>query len=261
MPCVQVVAEMELNGIEIDKEYAQRLSLKYHNKLKELGTRIHAEISKYEDKIAAWRLTPEANEKPKKKNRNGEDTEGKSKNEILEEYINFSSPAQLAILLYDVIGVKVVDKKNPRGTGEDILEKINLPLCKLILEQRGLLKLINAFVDSLPELANGKDGRIHCHFNQYGAATGRFSSSDPNMQQIPSHLKEIRMMFKACSKENIIELSDNFYEVPYTDEVETIEGWKKVKELVVGDKIINSENEYDTIKNIINKDNNYLLYI
>lgn len=191
-PCIKVVAEMELNGIEVDQEYAKRLSDKYHKKLEELGTRIHAEISKYEDKIAAWRLTSDA-QQPAQANK----PTGKTKNEALEEYINFSSPIQLAILLYDVMGVKPVSKKTPRGTGEDILEKIDLPICKLILEQRGLLKLINAFIDSLPQMVNPKDGRIHCHFNQYGAATGRFSSSDPNLQQIPSHLKEIRMMFKA----------------------------------------------------------------
>lgn len=194
MPCVRVVAEMELAGVELDMEYASRLSTKYHKKLDEIDSRINAELETYKDKIEAWRLTPEANIKPAKKSGNGE---GKSKSEQLLEPINLGSPTQLAILLYDVIGIAQVSKKSPRGTGEDILKSINLPLCELILERRGTLKLLDAFIDSLPKQVNPVDGRIHGHFNQYGAATGRFSSSNPNLQQMPSSNKEIRMMFKA----------------------------------------------------------------
>jgi DNA polymerase-1 len=140
-------------------------------------------------------MTKDANEHPPKAKGEGL---AKSKSEQLDTPVNIASPTQLAILLYDVLGTKVVDKKSPRGTGEDILKKIDLPICSLILEHRGLMKLLNTYIDSIPTLVTPKTGRVHTHFNQYGAATGRFSSSDPlNLQNIPSHNKEIRLMFKA----------------------------------------------------------------
>lgn len=199
MPVVPVCAEMELYGIEIDKEYAKRLSNKYHKKVDEVNAKIDTELSKYSDKIAAWRLTKEANykERNSKPNKAGEFTYKKSKNEQLENPPQLNSPTQLAILLYDILGTPSQDKKSPRGTGEEILQKINLPICDLILEKRGLEKLIGTYIDKIPECVNSKDNRLHAHFNQLGAGTGRFSSSNPNLQNIPSHVKEIRLMFRA----------------------------------------------------------------
>lgn len=199
MPVVPVCAEMELYGIEIDKEYAKRLSNKYHKKVDEVNAKIDAELSKYSDKISAWRLTKEANykERNSKPNKTGEFTYKKSKNEQLENPPQLNSPTQLAILLYDILGTPAQDKKSPRGTGEEILQKINLPICDLILEKRGLEKLIGTYIDKIPECVNSKDNRLHAHFNQLGAGTGRFSSSNPNLQNIPSHVKEIRLMFRA----------------------------------------------------------------
>lgn len=199
MPIVPVCAEMELYGIEIDKEYAKRLSNKYHKKVDEVNAKIDAELSKYSDKISAWRLTKEANykERNSKPNKTGEFTYKKSKNEQLENPPQLNSPTQLAILLYDILGTPAQDKKSPRGTGEEILQKINLPICDLILEKRGLEKLIGTYIDKIPECVNSKDNRLHAHFNQLGAGTGRFSSSNPNLQNIPSHVKEIRLMFRA----------------------------------------------------------------
>lgn len=199
MPVVPVCAEMELYGIEIDKEYAKRLSNKYHKKVDEVNAKIDTELSKYSDKISAWRLTKEANykERNSKPNKTGEFTYKKSKNEQLENPPQLNSPTQLAILLYDILGTPAQDKKSPRGTGEEILQKINLPICDLILEKRGLEKLIGTYIDKIPECVNSKDNRLHAHFNQLGAGTGRFSSSNPNLQNIPSHVKEIRLMFRA----------------------------------------------------------------
>lgn len=199
MPVVPVCAEMELYGIEIDKEYAKRLSNKYHRKVDEVNAKIDTELSKYSDKISAWRLTKEANykERNSKPNKSGEFTYKKSKNEQLENPPQLNSPTQLAILLYDILGTPAQDKKSPRGTGEEILQKINLPICDLILEKRGLEKLIGTYIDKIPECVNSKDNRLHAHFNQLGAGTGRFSSSNPNLQNIPSHVKEIRLMFRA----------------------------------------------------------------
>ena len=77
------------------------------------------------------------------------------------------------------------------------MEKINNPICKALLEYREIAKLISTYIDKMPDCINPNDGRIHCKFNQYGADTGRFSSQDPNLQNIPSHNKDIRKMFKA----------------------------------------------------------------
>lgn len=194
MPVVQVAAEMELTGVEIDKDYSERLSVKYHKLVSETDTKIANEIAKYSDLITDWRKSDDANYHA---NKNGKIQ--KSKNEQLKDPIEVTSPTQLAILLYDIMKVPVIDKTKPRGTGEDILLKIDNPICKLILEKRGYEKLINTYIDKLPSIVSEKDGRLHAHFNQVGTDTGRFSSSDPNLQNIPSHNKEIRMMFKAAN--------------------------------------------------------------
>lgn len=246
MPVVQVAAEMELTGICIDSEYAQRLSKKYHDIADNVDKQIEIELKKYDDQIAKWRLTEEANFKPlsKKPNIKGEYTLQKSKSEQLQSPIQITSPTQLAILLYDVLKIGVIDKKSPRGTGEEILQKIDLPLCNLILEKRGLEKLLGTYIDKLPECVSDKDGRLHAKFNQVGAGTGRFSSSDPNLQNIPSHTKEIRLMFTAGYTDYEIETSTDRFEINEEDEIETNEGWIPVSDLKVN-------NSYQLDKNII----------
>lgn len=199
MPIMEVAAEMELTGVEIDIEYSKRLSDKYHTRLEAVQEEINKQLDDYKEDIAKWRLTDEANFHPRsdKPDKNGEYKLKKSKSEQLKDPPELTSPTQFAILLYDVLKVPMVDKKNPRGTGEDILKKIQNPLCELVLKQRGLDKLIGTYIDKLPMCVNPKTGRLHAHFNQLGTETGRFSSSDPNLQNIPSHEKSIRMMFKA----------------------------------------------------------------
>ena len=237
MPVVPVCAEMELYGIEIDKEYAKRLSNKYHKKVDEVNAKIDTELSKYSDKISAWRLTKEANykERNSKPNKSGEFSYKKSKNEQLENPPQLNSPTQLAILLYDILGTPAQDKKSPRGTGEEILQKINLPICDLILEKRGLEKLIGTYIDKIPECVNSKDNRLHAHFNQLGAGTGRFSSSNPNLQNIPSHVKEIRLMFRAAEG-NVFVGADFSQQEPrllsaYSNDDTMIDAYKQNKDL------------------------------
>lgn len=237
MPIVRVCADMELAGIEIDIEYSKRLSAKYHKKLDAVDRKIEAEVAKYKDIISEWRKTSEANHKEKKVNKKGEVTWAKSKNEQLQDPPSMTSPTQLAIFFYDVLKVGVIDKKSPRGTGEEILSKIDLPICKLILEKRGLEKIIGTYVDKLPECVLPETGRLHAHFNQIGADTGRFSSSDPNLQNIPSHLKEIRMLFRAGTTTYEEPVKSYFIHLNMKDEIETTEGWKKFTELKVGDTI------------------------
>ena len=199
MRLLPVASEMELTGVCIDKEYAARLSKKYHEEAEELDIEINKELATLKPQIDAWRLTPEANKKPLNKKGTGE---GKSKAEQLDDPVSLSSPTQLAILIYDVLKLPSVDKKTPRGTGEDALKKLadkGFTLGKAILRRRGAEKLLNTFVDKLPNSLSPRDGRLHAHFNTCGTDTGRFSSSSPNLQNIPSHAKDVRMMFSAAS--------------------------------------------------------------
>lgn len=177
MPCVSVLADMEDTGILFDMNYQKELSEKYNKLLTDKLEAFYSDLKQYDDKIFKYKA--------------------KTQNNKLDERINIASPTQLAILFYDIIGIDVIDKKTPRGTGVDILEKIDLPIAKDILEYRAVEKLINTYIDKLPDCVNENDGRIHCSFNQYGAKTGRMSSSDPNLQNIPSHNKDIRKLFIA----------------------------------------------------------------
>lgn len=206
MPIVEVSTAMEMTGVCIDTDYAAILSKKVHSQIDEIDKKIEGELQGYASKIQQWRLTPEALKRPlktKKVNgetvpdldKNGNKKFGKSKDEQLKDPVEVTSPTQLAILLYDVLKVPVVDKKQPRSTGEEVLHKINLPLCKYILEKRGREKLLGTYIDKLPESISPRDGRLHAEFNQVGTDTGRFSSSNPNLQNIPSHDKTIRLMF------------------------------------------------------------------
>lgn len=197
-PLVEVVAKMELEGIDVDQEYAARLSKKYHKLLDDCDKRVLDELNKLTPEINKWKLTPDAVRKTI--NKNGK-TATKSKLEQLSDPISLDSPTQLAILLYDILKAPQVSVKSPRGTGVDELNALynkthwNLP--KLILEKRGLDKLINTFIDKLPNSVNPTDGRVHCELFPLGTDTGRFSSGNPNMQQIPRADILIKPMFKA----------------------------------------------------------------
>lgn len=263
MPLVKVIAEMELAGMEVDMEYGKLLSNKFHNKLDAVDNKLSIELDKLKDKINTWRLTPEANAKSTK--RNGE-AGGKSKSEMLQNPINLSSPTQLAILFYDVLKAPVVNKKSPRGTGEEDLKAIDkvlkLPICELLLERRELVKLLTTYIDAIPELAKKwPDGRVRTHFNQYGAATGRLSSSDPvNFQNIPSHEKSIRMLFRAKESYRVVEPENNSYTVSNIDSVETPQGFISANKIKINDDLL-IDNNIVKIKNIVKLDNNYIIYV
>lgn len=177
MPCVKVVCDMEDNGVKFDFAYQQKLSEKYNALLEEKTEQFYKLCDMYSEEILNYR----------KQNVNCK----------LDDPINIGSPTQIAILLYDILQIEPPDPKSPRGTGEGILQKIDNPIAKAILEFREMSKLVSTYIDKLPNCVNPKDGRIHCSFNQYGADTGRMSSSDPNLQNIPSHNKDIRKLFVA----------------------------------------------------------------
>lgn len=177
MPCIKVVCDMEDNGVLFDMNYAHELSKKYNKAMQEKSDKFYSLCENYKTEIENFRLN--------------------NPNAKIDNPINIASPTQIAILLYDILKIEPPDAKSPRGTGEAILQKIDNPIAKAILDYREMSKLVSTYIDKLPNCVNPKDGRIHCSFNQYGADTGRMSSSDPNLQNIPSHNKDIRKMFVA----------------------------------------------------------------
>jgi DNA polymerase I-like protein with 3'-5' exonuclease and polymerase domains len=177
MPIIPIVARMQDNGISIDISYQQSLAIKYDALLKEKKQEFYDIVKMYDKEIEKF-----MKENPGHK---------------LQNPINLNSPLQVAELFYDVIGLKNGQKRDPRGTGEKCIEGIDHPAAKTLLEYREFEKLMSTYITKMPECLNPKTGRIHCSFNQYGTDTGRFSSSDPNMQNIPSKNKDVRPMFCA----------------------------------------------------------------
>lgn len=177
LPLVDVLMDMEKEGVRIDvqalKEYSQKLS---------------AERSEIEEKI--YRLAGER--------------------------FNIGSPKQLGEVLYDKL--KVTDKP-PRtatrqySTAEDVLSKLaaSHPIIPLILEYRSVTKLVGTYLDSFPKLINPATGRLHTVYNQTVTATGRLSSSNPNLQNIPIRTergREIRRAFVARDSEHLLLAAD-----------------------------------------------------
>lgn len=162
IPLITVLARMEQNGVLIDTAMLAQQSL-------ELSGQICA-------------LEQEAHQ-----------TAGKT--------FNLGSPKQIQEILYDQLKLPVL-KKTPKGqpsTEESVLQELAMdyPLPRLILEHRGLSKLKSTYVDKLPQQVNEKTGRIHTSYHQAVAATGRLSSSDPNLQNIPIRSAEGRKIRQA----------------------------------------------------------------
>ena len=172
MPLIQVVFEMECTGVEIDIDLAAKLKAQYTKHMDAAELKFNLEIDKLNDKFDKLMVkNPGAYNKLFK--------DGIRK-------VNISSPTQLAILFYDVLDFESPDKKSPRGTGESILKSFKHPLVDSILEYRSMSKLLSTYIEAIPSHIAKRDNRLHANFNQYGAKTGRFSSSDPNLQNIPS---------------------------------------------------------------------------
>lgn len=121
--------------------------------------------------------------------------------EIAGQEFNLSSPKQLQAILFEKMGLPVV-KKTPSGapsTNEEVLQELALdyPLPKRILEYRGLAKLKSTYTDKLPKMINAETGRVHTSYHQAVTATGRLSSTDPNLQNIPIRNEEGRRIRQA----------------------------------------------------------------
>ena len=149
LPLAGVLAKMERDGINVDAQLLAELSLEADAELEKLIARC---------------------------------------TELAGKEFNVSSPRQLETILFDELELPVVKKtKTARSTDHDVLEELALlhPLPQAILEYRSVSKLKNTYLDALPRELNAETGRIHTRYNQVVAATGRLSSSDPNLQNIP----------------------------------------------------------------------------
>lgn len=211
MPLISVVADMEDRGVCLDFDVCKNLHEKYHKIREERKKQADEALAMYKGEIDNYRMCltysntypdgsiEHSNSQTNKGKKYGH-TKVSNNASKLSDPISLTSPTQLAILFYDILGLTSPNKKSPRGTGEEILKYFakgkEKNLCEAILGMRNVEKLIGTYIDKMPEIAL-EDGRVHASYNQYGAKTGRFSSSDPNLQNIPSHNKEIRQMFKA----------------------------------------------------------------
>ena len=164
MPLVPVLAYIERNGVRIDTEALKETSRHFTIRMREIEEEIY--------KLAGMEF-------------------------------NVSSPKQVGEVLFDRLKIVEKAKKTKTGqyvTSEEVLESLKgkHQIVEKILDYRGLKKLLSTYVDALPELINPKTGRIHTSFNQTVTATGRLSSSNPNLQNIPvrdDDGKEIRKAF------------------------------------------------------------------
>ena len=164
-PLLKVLGDMELAGIKLDTAV-----------LDEIRQKLETEIQRLEKEIY----------------------------ELAGEEFNIGSPKQLGIVLFEKLKIDSKPKKTKTGqysTSEEVLKKYTgEPIIEKILEWRSLTKLKSTYVDSLPKQINPVTGRIHTHFNQNVTATGRLSSTDPNLQNIPIRTqwgREIRKAFVA----------------------------------------------------------------
>lgn len=187
-PCINALARMEERGVGLDLARNKEFSIKYHKQLEVVKTAFYKSLQPFNELIDDYQSRQK----------------GLSK---LQSPINISSPTQLAILFYDILKIEAVNKKKPRSTDEPTcnlivkkLEGKEPKICEVarrLLDVREVEKLLNTYIDKMPEIQNPTTKNIHTTYNQIGAVTGRTSSKEPNMQNIPAKNDEIRTMFKA----------------------------------------------------------------
>ena len=161
LPLISVLSTMEQNGVLIDQEFLQNLKVEFSDRLGALVTQIY---------------------------------------ELAGEEFNINSPKQLGVILFDKLGLPVV-KKTKTGYSTDVGVLTTLSkeheLPNKLLKYRSLTKLLSTYVEQLRGLLHEKTGRVHTHFNQAIVATGRLSSTEPNLQNIPIRTEEGRRIREA----------------------------------------------------------------
>ena len=177
MPLIEVVFDMEVQGVDIDTDLAKELKDKYTYYMNLAVDNFKAQIIELEVAGAFDELRVKHPDKFNKIS------------ELGDININIASNAQLVILFYDVL--KLDPPKGQRSVGEEQLKQLHHPLVDCILEYRGMSKLLSTYIEAIPNHIAKRDGKLHANFNQYGAKTGRFRSSDPNLQNIPSKTKKL----------------------------------------------------------------------
>ncbi len=155
VPLIPVLVEMELNGVYMDVNYLKSLSNRYSARMSQLVEQIYR---------------------------------------LAGEVFNINSPKQISYVLFEKLKIRP-SKRTPTGefsTRADVLEDLanEHPIVSLILEYRRYQKLKSTYLDILPQLVHPKSGRVHTSFHQTGTATGRLSSSDPNLQNLPTRHEE-----------------------------------------------------------------------
>lgn len=181
VPLALVLAQMEYDGVAIDVEYLNTLSSELNKKIQDLESKIF---------------------------------------EIAGVTFNVNSPKQVGEVLFDKLGIAAKKKRGKANysTGAEILEELaeENEICRHLLSHRQFSKLKSTYTDSLPLLISKKDGRIHTSYNQTVTTTGRLSSSNPNLQNIPIRTEEgnkIRQAFVAKDRENGLLLSADYSQI------------------------------------------------
>ena len=181
MPLLKVLSTMELNGIKLDSEFLKELSNKFHKELKELEKSIF---------------------------------------KLSNQDFNLASPKQLGEVLFGQMKIIENPKKTKSGqysTSEEVLSKLaeEHVIVDKVLEWRSLQKLLNTYVDALPKQVDTMTERIHAEFNQAVASTGRLSSNNPNLQNIPIRNPRGREVRKAfiCENENYVMISADYSQI------------------------------------------------
>ncbi|SDK70571.1 DNA polymerase I [Salinimicrobium catena] len=177
IPLVKVLADMELEGIRLDKEFLSSLSEELENDIKNLEKDIY---------------------------------------ETAGEEFNIGSPKQLGIILFEKLKLVEKPKKTKTGqysTGEDILSALapNHKIVQQVMDYRGLVKLKNTYIDALPLQVEESTGRVHTEYMQTVAATGRLSSNNPNLQNIPIRTergRQVRKAFVPRDEEHVLLAAD-----------------------------------------------------
>ncbi len=167
LPLIEVLAYMEINGVKIDEAILKELSESFHKQLEAISEEIYSVVG-YE--------------------------------------FNLNSPLQLREVLFNDLKLPVGKRTSTGGPSTDYEVLINLsklhPVAEKILHYRILSKLVSTYIDSLPQLINSRTGRVHTSYNPVGTATGRISSSDPNLQNIPIKTNEGKKIRKAFVPED-----------------------------------------------------------
>ena len=236
IPMVEVIIELEDNGVYVDMNKLNEFKTEYHGKLDKALEECYEEIAKIQGKIDTYVL-----DHPETK---------------LKQPINIGSASQLAILFYDVLGVKPFKDKKARAMDEDVMDMLSktYPLAAKITDYRKAQKITSTYVDNIYEIVH-TDGRVHTGFNSNGAVTGRMSSREPlNLQNIPARGpgKKLRQMYAGQTVyRNVVIRQDNAYICDRCEEVQLNDGsWIWAELLTQNDILSNGE----IVKDVIVKD-------